>query len=413
MRTERAFMPRLLRWSKASLVGLAACLSGCGSNDAAFGDEITIGLLLPFTGTNSATTSNFERAALFAADRVNAGGGIGGRRLRVVSRDTHSDYSRATSSLNELIAEHAVVVIGPESADIAVEIAPTLAAQGVAFLSPLVGAADDDAVDCTVPWFRLAPSARTLGDALAKRLAAEDAGRVAILYEARAYDQALRNEVSKRFKTLGGSVALEIKLDPDAQSYASGISSALAADVDSVVLATSPRTAALVVNEYDALSPQTPRWFLSPLLKTELLVENVAPAALEGAVGVAPKIYDESTAFPEAFAQRWQGDQPLEGAYFYYDAMGLLALALERTVLAHDGQIELSTLNGAVLQSAVTRGGSVGWNELETGVQRLTDGSDVYYSGLTGPMLLNSCGPRALGASSGWSVHDSAIVNDE
>ncbi|MFZ5896903.1 MAG: ABC transporter substrate-binding protein [Myxococcota bacterium] len=402
---------RALRYLSA--LAVPALLAACSSEASTPKDAITIGLLLPFTGTNSATTSNFERAVLFAADRINAGGGISGRKLRVVSRDTHSDFSRAQSSLNELIDEGAVVVVGPESADIAAEIAPTLAARGVAFLSPLVGAADDSAVDCTVPWFRLAPSAQSLGDALAKRLSAEDIGHVAILYEARAYDQALRNAVSKRFKTLGGSVALEVKLDSDAQSYAGSIGSALAADVDAVVLATSPRTAALVVNEYDALSAKKPHWFLSPLLKTELLVENVAPEALEGATGVAPKIFDQSSAFPDAFAKRWQGDQPLEGAYFYYDAMGLLSLALQKTVLMNNGEIQLKTLNAAVLASAQTRGSSVGWNELENGLLNLTEGNDTYYSGLTGPMLLNSCGPRSLGASSVWRVHDSEIVNSD
>ncbi|MGC4093437.1 MAG: ABC transporter substrate-binding protein [Polyangiaceae bacterium] len=305
------------------------------------------------------------------------------------------------------------MVVGPESADIAWAIAPTLAARGVAFLSPLVGAADDSTVGCAVPWFRLAPSAQTLGDALAKQLSAKDVGRVAILYEARAYDQALRSAASKRFKALGGSVALEVELDPNAQSYSGSIETAIQANVDAVLLATSPRTAALVVNEYDALSERRPRWFLSPLLKTELLIENVAPGALHEAVGVAPKIYDQSADFPDAFAKRWQGDQPLEGAYFYYDAMGLLALALQRTSLANDGKFDLSKLNAAVLQSATTRGESVGWNELEVGLARLAGGSDIYYSGLTGPMLLNSCGPRALGASSVWHVHNDTIVNGD
>ena len=50
----------------------------------ASGDAVTVGLLLPFTGPTSATTRNFERAALYAADRVNAGGGIHGRNIRIV-----------------------------------------------------------------------------------------------------------------------------------------------------------------------------------------------------------------------------------------------------------------------------------------------------------------------------------------
>ena len=52
----------------------------------------------------------------------------------------------------------------------------------------------------------------------------------------------------------------------------------------------------------------------------------MAPDALEGARGVAPKIYDTGADFPDAFASRWQGDQPLEGAYFYYDAVALGAV---------------------------------------------------------------------------------------
>lgn len=400
------------RWiAGAAFVASIAALVACDETSEDDADGITVGLLLPFTGANSATSSNFERAVLFAASRVNQGGGIGGRHLRILSQDTHSDLSRARHSLSELIDAGAVAVIGPEGADIAVEIAPTLAASGVAFISPLVGAADDSAVSCAVPWFRLAPSALSLGDALAKRLAAEGVGKVAILYEARGYDQALRSAAKRRFETLGGSVSLELELDPNVQNYDASISAALAANVDAVLLTTSPRTAALVVNDYQAVSQRLPRWFLSPLLKTELLLENVAPSALEDAIGVAPKIFDESEDFPNAFAKRWEGDLPLEGAYFYYDATSLLALSLQKTVLANAGVVDLKTLNTEMLRTAATRGESVNWNDLEAGLARVAEGSEINYSGLTGPLLFGSCGVRSIGNSRGWTVHDSQIVN--
>jgi hypothetical protein len=34
----------------------------------------------------------------------------------------------------------------------------------------------------------------------------------------------------------------------------------------------------------------------------------------------------------------------------------------------------------------------------------------VYYSGLTGPMLLDACGSRQLGATSTWQVHAGTIA---
>jgi ABC-type branched-subunit amino acid transport system substrate-binding protein len=384
--------------------------SACGGESAPTGEVVTVGLLLPFTGPTSATTRNFERAALYAADRVNAGGGIHGRRLRIVSRDTHDDLERSRRSADELIAAGAVVVIGPESADIAQAIAPALADHQVAFLSPLVGAADEVSLDCTRPWFRLAPSARSLGEALAKLAWGETVRSAAVLHSADAYDAALSNAVAARFAALGGQITLKLELDPNAQTYAGVARQAIDAGVESIFLASAPRTAALAINELEALSPRPLRWFLSPLLKTELLVANVAPDALEGALGVAPRIYDTGTAFPDAFSARWQGDRPLEGAYFYYDALGLLALALEKTIPAADGSIDVTQLQAAIQDAAAPPGEGVAWNEIERGLERTRSGNDIYYSGLTGPMLLDTCGSRLLGATSTWQVHAGTIA---
>ncbi len=399
-------------WMGSLAIGAAAwtTLSSCGGPPAPQTDALTIGLLLPFTGAESATASNFERAVLYAADRINAGGGVRGRRVRIVSQDTHSDIDRSRASTQALVAAGAVVVIGPENADIAAVIAPILTESHVLFLSPLVGAANDRTVDCTRLWFRLAPSARALGEGIAKLVSAEGLMSTTVLYAAGAYNEELVNAARARFISLGGRVALTLALDPNAQSYADTTQQAIGT-ADSLILATSPRTAALVVNEFDLLSSNPPRWFLSPLLKTELLVTNVAPRALEGALGVAPKVYDTTSAFPDAFGDRWQGDQPLEGAYFYYDAMGLLAFALQKTLPAIDGSIDLTALVSAILDVAAPPGEAAGWDDIETGLARLRTGDDIYYSGLTGPMLLDGCGTRRLGVTTTWQVQGGRILD--
>jgi ABC-type branched-subunit amino acid transport system substrate-binding protein len=230
-----------------------------------------------------------------------------------------------------------------------------------------------------------------------------------VLHATDAYDAALSAAISARFAALGGQITLTLELDPNAQTYAGIARQAIDAGVESIFLATAPRTGALAVNELEAISPQPLSFFLSPLLKTELLVANVAPEALEGALGVAPRIYDTSAAFPDAFSARWQGDHPLEGAYFYYDALGLLALALEKTTPTAGGAIDVSQLGAAIQDAAAPPGEGVGWNEIELGLERTREGNDVYYSGLTGPMLLDACGSRQLGATSTWQVHAGTI----
>jgi ABC-type branched-subunit amino acid transport system substrate-binding protein len=392
---------------------ICLCLLVCGlvgcAAEAEESDEITIGVLLPFTGTSSATASNFERAVIFAKDQVNAAGGIHGKKLRVVSGDTHSALGRSERSVDQLVAAGAKVILGPESAEIAGQLSREPSLRDVVLVSPLVGSAGDTAVDCDHPWFRLAPSATALGEALGKLLQREGARKVAILYASGAYDEALRDAVSSRFTELSGNEPLALLLDAGARSFASTIDEIARQDVDSVVLSTSPRTAALVINEFDSAGLRNVRWFLSPLLKTELFVQNVAPSFVEGALGVAPGIFNPSDGFVSDFAARFSGDEPLEGAYFYFDATMLVALALERSARAEDPL----PLSEALIEVAGPPGEEVQWGEVARGLRGIRDGSTLYYSGLTGPMLLEACGERQLGVSTVWGVRSGLIVNED
>jgi len=393
------------------MLSFVAALAGCSSADEGSDNAIKFGLILPFTGNTSATAANLERAAIYAVDRINEGGGLKGRPVELVARDTHSDVTRSRPSAVELVAEGAAVVFGPESPEIAAEIGPYFDAHDVLFLSPMIGASTEPNGECPTPWYRLAPSAKSLGEALAREVITSGVDSVGIVYAAGAYNEALSEAVARRLAA-GGRVQLTLELDPDAQSYTAEVEDALASGVEALVLATSPRAAALFVNETDALGGRSLRWFLSPLLKTDLLVQNVAPAALEGAVGVAPQIFHRSDdGFPQAFAGRWLGDQPLEGAYFYYDAVALAAFAIEKAE-SEPGQLpDFADLESAMIDAASTQGESRGWNQLETGLRRIREGADVNYSGLTGPILLDECGSRRSGESESFRVTGGRIVD--
>jgi ABC-type branched-subunit amino acid transport system substrate-binding protein len=388
-------------------VTLLAC-AACAPTPASDPTALRVGLLLPFTGASAATSYNFERAVLYARDEINAGGGVEGRRLEVISADTHSDPGRCRESVAELVAKDVRVVIGPESAEIAADIKPMLDAAGIVLLSPLVGAADDTMVDCAVPWFRLAPSSRALGEALAKQAFADGIQAAVLFHSEGAYDVALAQAFSNRFGTLGGTIVANDLMPSTAESYAGSIPSDALAKADSIMLSTTPRSAALLVNELRFVDPGKSRWYLSPLLKTDLLVENVAPGALEGAKGVTPKIFDGAPDFPAAFSARWDGDAPLDGAYFFYDAMALVAFGLERAALA-DPALGARAVRVGMFASTGNRGEAGSWNEMADSIDRLHAGLDMNYSGLTGPILLETCGDRRTGASSTWTISGDGI----
>jgi len=356
--------------------------------------------------------ANFERAAIYAVERVNAAGGIRGQRLRLVGADTHSDPARSIASAQYLIDAGVVAVLGVESADIAAEVEPMFFAHDIAMISPFVGTADDTTVSCDHQWLRLAPSARSLGEALAKELSAERVRSVAVISDTDAYSQAFGDAVGARFVSLGGSVALRVDVDPTRMSYAPVLQQIVDTGVTEIVLATSASTASLIVNE-SKVSFSTPlNWYLSPLLKTRLFLQNVFPGSLDGAKGVAPRLFEKDGAFAHAFQQRWPRDPALEGAYFYYDAVALVAYALEATGAdAPDAQLR-EKFKSALVVAATQRGTPTGWDEIEQGLAMLEARRPAYYAGGTGPLVFDKCGLRKLGASSAWVVKRGLIVND-
>lgn len=399
-------MPKLISKVARCLPLLALALGGC-SDSTPNDDAIEIGLLLPFTGADAATSSNFERAALFAAARVNRAGGIGGKSLRIISQDTHSAPEATRRSAQWLVDSGVRAIVGPESTAMGSELFATLTRQGVVLVSPVIGAVAEP-TDCTVPWFRLAPTAKALGEALADQVVEAKHGSIVVITEDDTYNAALGSGVAQRFIARRGQVLLELQVDPNAQSYGSSVRAALNAGAEAIVLSASARTGALLVNEFDALAKRHINWFLSPSLKTELFVANAAPDALEGAIGVAPKI-QRSPDFVSAFAREWQGDEPLEGAYFYYDAVGLLTIALARE--AESGsKHSLVELAKSVRDSANTPGEAANWDEVDARLPDIAAGERIFYSGVTGPLSLLNCGSREQQESKDYQIVGGRIV---
>jgi branched-chain amino acid transport system substrate-binding protein len=75
---------------------------------------IRIGWLAALTGPNSAPTLGFNRGVLYAANAINAAGGVNGRKIEVITRDTQGDPTKAVDATQEMISELQVDAIwGP------------------------------------------------------------------------------------------------------------------------------------------------------------------------------------------------------------------------------------------------------------------------------------------------------------
>ena len=125
----------LLKGSAATAA--ASLASGVYKPAIANTDPIQIGYLPAFTGPSSSTGIGIGRGTQLAVEEINAAGGIKGRKIELVMRDTQSDPTKAVNAAAELTRRHKVAVMwGPlNSGETAAAIA-NIARDGVPHIHP-------------------------------------------------------------------------------------------------------------------------------------------------------------------------------------------------------------------------------------------------------------------------------------
>lgn len=122
------------------------------------GEPIRIGWLAALTGASSAPGIGFNRGVVFAADELNGKGGVKGRKVEIVTRDTQGDPTKAVNATQELISRVKVnAVWGPTNSGEALATTPIMARAKMPCIHPcVVDSLIDPAKYPTA--FRMAPS---------------------------------------------------------------------------------------------------------------------------------------------------------------------------------------------------------------------------------------------------------------
>ncbi len=130
-------MPITRRQVLAGSAGAASLVSGLARPAIAASEPIRIGFLPALTGPSSSTGIAMNRGTIFAVDEINAAGGVNGRRIELITRDTQSDPTKAVNAAAELTRrQHVDVVWGPLNSGEALAATPLIARVGVPQLDP-------------------------------------------------------------------------------------------------------------------------------------------------------------------------------------------------------------------------------------------------------------------------------------
>jgi branched-chain amino acid transport system substrate-binding protein len=196
----------------ASAVGLAA--SGLARPAIADSEPIRIGWLAALTGPSSAPGVGFNRGVLYAADAINAAGGVKGRKIEIVTRDTQGDPTKAVNATQELISRVKVHAIwGPTNSGEALATTPIMARFKMPDIHPCVVTQLIDPEKYPNA-FRMAPSNAQWDDAVRGYcLKVVKAKKVAVVGDTTGYGTSAVKDSVEAFKKDGAEVVYQAQID--------------------------------------------------------------------------------------------------------------------------------------------------------------------------------------------------------
>jgi branched-chain amino acid transport system substrate-binding protein len=194
--------------------GAAAVAVGLAKPAIATNDPIRVGYLPALTGPSSSTGVGISRGTQLAVQEINAAGGINGRQLELVVRDTQSDPTKAVNASAELTNQEQVqVVFGPLNSGESLAVVPLLARSNTLQMHPCWV---DSLVDTQkYPMcFRNAPTNQQIGGA-ANRYVVEVLTRkkVAVISDTTGYGTASVNAYVPMLKARGADVVYQGNVD--------------------------------------------------------------------------------------------------------------------------------------------------------------------------------------------------------
>jgi branched-chain amino acid transport system substrate-binding protein len=327
--------------SRLGFVGLACGLLlglGAGCNKQS-GDIIKIGEFASLTGKEANFGNSSHEGTLLAIEEVNAGGGVLGRKLELITEDDLTKAGEPATVVNKLIARDGVVaVLGEVASSRSLEAAPICQQNRIPMISPsstnpkVTETGDYIFRVCFIDPFQ----GTVMANFASKKLQAK---KVAVFTDVKSdYSKGLAKFFKESFVSLGGQVVIELDFNGGDKDFKAQLTSIKSANPDAVFVPGYYTDAALICIQAKQLGLKIPLfggdgWEGEDLIK-------IGQDAVEGhyfSTHYHPDVGSaKSTAFVEAYKKRWKGQDgspklPDAMAALGYDSAMILVDAMRRS----------------------------------------------------------------------------------
>jgi branched-chain amino acid transport system substrate-binding protein len=324
-------MMKRVFWSLALLGALLSV--GCKQKGGDGASAIKIGEFASLTGKEATFGISSHEGTLMAIEEINAGGGVLGKKLELLTEDTQSKPGEPATVVNKLIARDGVVaVLGEVASSRSLEAAPICQQNKVPMISP--SSTNPKVTQMGDYIFRVCfidPFQGTVMANFATRTL--KAKKVAVFTDVKSdYSKGLAQFFKEQFVKNGGQIISELDFNGGDKDFKAQLTAIKGAGPDAVFIPGYYTDVALIAIQARQLGLNVPLlggdgW------ESEKLIE-IGKDAVEGhyfSTHYHPDVGSErSKKFVENYRKRWKGKTPDALAACGYDSAIVLADAMKR-----------------------------------------------------------------------------------
>ena len=313
----------------ALLLGLSAPAANAATSDSVASvatKEIVVAVEAPLSGSQADNGQDMLRGVELAVAQLNAKGGIGGRKVRIVELDDAADPTKAAAMVDQAKAAGAVAVVGPYNSSVGVINLPLYVKAGIAPVH-MTSTNDTDGMGITVQ-----PKNNQIAPVEAAYVLGQKATSVAMLVDPSTYTQGMADRLSAALKAKGVTVTA-IPITEGKSDYSAEVAQALTGVPSMVYVSTYyPEGAKIAQSLAKSKLPTTCLMGLANVdpafvtqagsIAAERCKFSGVPAAAQEP-GAAAKVY--AAAYLKAFKKQAGVWSP-----FTYDSMNVLASAITK-----------------------------------------------------------------------------------
>jgi branched-chain amino acid transport system substrate-binding protein len=278
------FLKRTCNLSLIFFIVLFTLILGC-SNKEKDVSSIKIGFIGPLTGAAASYGVPQKNGAALAAEEINAGGGLNGKKIEIIFEDSQMDPNKAISAMKKLIdIDKVSSVIGETTTAGTLAIAETANKNKIVLISPSAsGAKITDAGDYI---FRISPSDSFQAITAAKLISETGLKKGAIVYTNDDWGVGIEKALREEFSKLGGTILLSEGCTPGTQDFRTQLVKIKALKPDFIYIPIHPAESAIFLRQVKEL--QVPGQIIGADNFSEKAILKTAGLAAEGVIFTMP-----------------------------------------------------------------------------------------------------------------------------